>query len=82
MRTTITNGERIEQHRAAAAQRRTPGAFLTNVGNLSMYRTADDECAEFVLTVTATGEQVGIYPTARAATDAGVARIAAAYAAR
>lgn len=60
----------------------TPGPFLARVGNLSLYRTTNDETAEFVLTVTATGEQVGIYPTARAATDAGVARIAALYSAR
>jgi hypothetical protein len=55
----------------------TPAAFLTHVGNLSMHRS--DDATAYVLTVTATGEQVGTYPTAKAATAAGYKRIAAAY---
>jgi hypothetical protein len=58
----------------------TPNAFLTHVGNLSMHRS--DDATAYVLTVTATGEYVGTYPTARAASDAGIARITAAYKAR
>lgn len=56
---------------------KTPKAFLTHVGNLSVHRS--DDARAYVLTVTATGEHVGTYPTARAASEAGVARIAAAY---
>lgn len=59
---------------------RTPSAFLTHVGNLSMHRS--DDATAYVLTVTATGEYIGTYPTARAASDAGIARIAAAHRAR
>jgi hypothetical protein len=59
---------------------KTAGAFLTRVGNLSVHRS--DDATGYVLTVTATGEYVGTYPTAKAATDAGVARIAAAHKAR
>lgn len=55
----------------------TPNAFLTHVGDLSMHR--NDDATAYVLTVTATGEHVGTYPTARAASDAGIARIAAAH---
>lgn len=55
----------------------TANAFLCTVGNLSMHRSAD--ATAYVLTVTATGEAVGTYPTAKAATDAGFKRIAAAY---
>lgn len=58
----------------------TPNAFLAHIGNLTMSRSAD--AAAYVLTVTATGEHVGTYPTAQAADRAGVARIAAAYKAR
>jgi hypothetical protein len=55
----------------------TPNAFLTHVGNLSIHRS--DDATAYVLSVTATGEVVGTYPTAKAASNAGIARIAAAY---
>jgi hypothetical protein len=58
----------------------TPNAFLTHVGNLSMHRSED--ATAYVLTVTATGEYVGTYPTARKASDAAITRITAAYEAR
>jgi hypothetical protein len=56
----------------------TPNAFLTHVGNLSIHRS--DDATAYVLSVTATGEVVGTYSTAKAASNAGIARIAAAYA--
>lgn len=62
------------------AQTATPNAFLCRVGNLDMHRS--DDASAYVLTVAATGEYVGTYPTAKAASDAGIARIAAAYKAR
>lgn len=62
------------------ATTRTPNAFLTHVGNLSMHRS--DDATAYVLSVTATGEYVGTYPSAKAASDAGIARIAAAYRAK
>lgn len=58
----------------------TPNAFLARVGNLSIHRSAD--ATAYVLTVTATGELVGTYSTAKQANDAGIARVAAAYKAR
>lgn len=59
------------------AKTATPNAFLCAVGNLSMSRSSD--ATAYVLTVTATGAVVGTYPTAKAASDAGIKRIAAAY---
>lgn len=56
---------------------KTPSAFLTHVGNLSMSRSAD--ATAYVLTVTATDEYVGTYPSAQAASKAGIARITAAH---
>lgn len=51
---------------------RTPTA---QVGNLHVFKTGDDR---YVLK-TLTGELLGMYPTARMATDAAVARITASY---
>lgn len=54
-----------------------PLTFLAYVGNLSMHRS--DDATAYLLTVTTTGEVVGVYPTAKAAREAGIARIASAY---
>lgn len=61
------------------AQTATPNAFLCQVGNLRMHRSAD--ATAYVL-LTAAGEEIGTYPTAAAANAAALARITAAYRAK